>query len=585
MLAPNQGRIGDTSVLLKPVNLLRRFSWLNQSALRFGGIVAAGLALVVSHSSEAHGVAGSHSSTYNHRQSDKTQPIAPKKVPPRKVIPSTVQPPAPAAPTAVNPPAGASNPSAPTTTPPKSSTTTPPSAPLPKKNPAQALADSPVKSAVSSTNLESEMSVLESLGVRFRPPAGAIVTKPVTGALAIYTVDDSRSPVRYHLQIQTIVSDLPEPTPHAQVAQYLAAMKTQDQKFAVILNEPWLNPKADGHILFTQTDLGEGIVAVQGWLILQIGPFEFITFSVLTSGADFPQIRPILEESFRTIQLDDLAQTSAERVERLRKGNELLKSITPEKLQALCGKEPRLYRVWRTDERGKEEEIGSYRVTVRSGIMSDASAENPPKTRENPTGILVLVQGRTVIDAASGRFADMDARFWSAWDHGSEAWTSRVTQRGGKLAERSIAQTGLRSARGVGNPNQVLTVVTGNAQSRTRDQKEWTVPLGIYWSQAETLLLGELLPRIEGQPPLNFAAYAFDPRSMSMPQRVENWTRTADGQWMLITQPGIDESAEITWHDAQGLRVRRSEPGGVVTELCLPRQLQQIWSEKGLQSR
>lgn len=429
------------------------------------------------------------------------------------------------------------------------------------------------------------MSVLESLGVRFRPPAGAIVTKPVTGALPIYTVDDSRSPVRYHLQIQTIVSDLNEPTPQAQVAQYLAAMKAQDQKFTVILNEPWLNSKADGHILFTQTDLGEGIVAVQGWLILQTGPFEFITFSALTSGADFPQIRPVLEESFHTIQLDDLAQAAAERVLRLRKGNEILKSITPEKLQALCGKEPRLYRVWRIGERGNEEEIGYYRVTVRSGILSDASAENPPKTRENPTGILVLVQGRTIIDAASGRFADMDARFWSAWDHGSEAWTSRVTQRGGKLAERSVAQTGLRSARGVGNPQQVLTVITGNAQSRTRDQKEWTVPLGIYWSQAETLLLGELLPRIEGQPPLNFAAYAFDPRSVSMPQRVDHWTRTTNGQWMLITQPGLDETAEITWHDAQGQRVRRSEPGGVVTELCLPRQLKQIWSEKGLQSQ
>ncbi len=541
-------------------------------------ITFAGFGLVPQ--SEASGVGFPQTQTPTNNNSPNSQKTAQS----RKTIPTTpssapVQPVTPAAAPKVAP-------TAPPAATPTVKPVAPPVATGEKKAPTSAAnktIDSPAKKSTS--NLESDPFVLASLGIRFRPPIGAILTKPVTGAMPIYTVDDSRDPVRYHLQIQTLVSELNEPSPQAQVNEYLDSLKKRNQKFTVLVNEPWLHPKVGGHVLFTRTDLGNDVVAVQGWLILQTGPFDFLVFNVLTSEADFTAIRPILEESFHTIQLDDLEQLAASRVARLRSGNELIQAMTPEKLKAICGSEPRLFRVWQSGDHGQEQEIGYYRMTILAGTLSDASGEKPPVKTDKPTGILVLVQGRTIVDAATGRFADMDARFWSAWDHDSEAWTSRVTERGGKLSEKSIAQTGLRSPRGIGNPRQLLTVISGNAQSRTRDEKEWTVPSGIYLSQAETLVLGEVLPREEKQPPLNFAYYAFDPRSMSMPQRVDSWTRATEGQWMLVTQPGLDESAEITWHDSQGRRVRRSEPGGITTELCLPRQLQQIWAGKGLKTR
>jgi hypothetical protein len=519
----------------------------------------------------SHAEVGNRATVIFYCQSNNNTIPKPKTPPSRKTIPSTGSstPVAPAKPAAAPQPV----PTEPVPVPPSVS---PSVSPIAAKS-------SPASSAKGKTTLDADMLVLESLGIRFRPISGAILTKPVTGAMPIYTVDDSSDPARYHLKIQTLVSGLSEPSPLAQVNEYLESMRKKNQKFTVILNEPWIHPKADGHILFTQTDLGEGVVAVQGWLILQTGPFEFLVVNTLTSREDFLVIRAALEESFHTIELDDLEKLAAKRVDRLRSGNELLQSMTSEKMKAICGSEPRLFRVWQAGEGGQEKEIGYYRVTVLAGTLSDASGENPLKTKENPTGLLVLVQGRTIVDPATGRFSDMEARFWSAWNHESEAWTSRVTERGGKLKEKSIAQTGLRSPRATGNPRQVLTVI--NAQSRTRDEKEWTVPSGIYLSQAELLVLGELLPRDEKQAALNFAVYAFDPRSMSMPQRVESWTRAADGQWMLVTQPGIDESAELTWHDANGRLIRRSEPGGFMTEICLPRQLQQIWTGKGLQIR
>ncbi|MSR69213.1 MAG: hypothetical protein EXS17_02575 [Phycisphaerales bacterium] len=438
----------------------------------------------------------------------------------------------------------------------------------------------PVVTATSA-DLDADFLALESLGLRIQPPKGAILTKPITGAMPIYTIDDSLATPRYHMQVQSLVSSLADPTPEAQVSDYLDSMRKKGQKFTILANQPWLHPKVPGHLLYTSTDLGEGVIAIQGWLVLQTGPFDFVVFSVLAAGADFGAIRPVLEASFVTIQLDDLEQIAVERLARLRRGYELIQTMTAEKLQALCDTEPRMYRVWQADDKGREQEIGYYRVAVRGGTLSDASSENTLKPSENPTGILVLLQGRTIVDSASGRFADTEARFWSSWDRTSEAWTSRVTERGGKLAERSIAQTGLRSPRGLGNPRQNLVVINANAQSRTRDEKQWTVPMGIYLSQAETLVLGELLPH-EGKASIEFAYYAFDARSMQMPQRVETWTRSTDRQWMLVTQPGIDEAADITMHDAHGRKVRRTEPDGVITELCLPRQLQQIWAEKRL---
>lgn len=523
--------------------------------------------LVWSLSANAAAALGGSTTAYHQESSNNNDSAVPKTGTARKLIPSAPTKPAQAA---VTPPVSKSV-----------SAQTPPerAAAQPRVRPA-----APVE-GIAPSALDAEPVVLESLGVRFQPPKGAILTKPVTGAMPIYTLNDAQDPTRFHIQIQTLVSSLAEPSPSAQISEYLESTKKQTEKVTVLLNEPWLHPKVGGHLLWTSTDLGSGIIAVQGWLVLQTGPYDFLAFSVLVPGAEFEAIRPILEASFRTVHLGDLEQMAAARVARLRRGNELIQAITPEKLRAICTTPPRLYRVWQSTAGTREVEIGYYRVTVQAGTMADASGASEPIPTENPTGVLVRLQGRTIIDAASARFADTDARFWSAWDRGSEAWTSRVTERGGKLSERSFAQTGLRSPIGVGNPRQVLTVINGNAQSRTRDEQEWVVPSGIYLSQTEALLLGELLPREPGQASLNFSYYAFDPQSMRMPQRVETWTHLADDQWMLVTQPGLDETAEISWHDANGRRVRRSEPDGIATELCLPRQLQQIWAEKGLSTK
>jgi hypothetical protein len=432
--------------------------------------------------------------------------------------------------------------------------------------------------------LDHEPAHLESLGMKRRLPVGAMLSKPVKGAMPIYTVDDSRTPPRYHMQIQSYVSSLPEPSPRAQVEDYLDGMRRKGAAPTVISNAPIAVDNLDGQLLWTSTDLGEGIVAVQGWLVIQIGEFDFLVASALCAGPQFPEARPALEACFASISLEDRRQVASDRSERLRRGNAVLGALTPAALRELCTAEPRMYRVYAPDESGREQEIGYYQVTVLAANMSDASGEAQIPHRDDGTGLLVLVQGRTIVNRDTGEFADTESRFWSAFDRSSEAWSSRVTQRGGKNAPRSFAQTGLRAPAGLGNPRQKLLVINADAQSRTREEREWVVPTGIYLSQAETLVLGELLPR-DGSSNGDFAYYAFDPRSMQMPQRVETWTPAADGQWMLVTQPGLDEPAEVTLHDSRGRRIRRSEPDGVVTEHCSASEVDRLWKSQGLPSR
>jgi hypothetical protein len=436
--------------------------------------------------------------------------------------------------------------------------------------------------ASSSNDLDVEFADLASFGIRLRMPKGAQLAKPVVGEMPIYSIDDGASPPRFRMQVQALVSSLPQPSPAAQVDEYLRSMKERGQAFTVMANAPWTSTRVPGQQLFTSTDLGDGLIAVQGWLILQTGEFDFVVFTLLSSGVDFEAVRPLIDASFRTIELADMERMAGERRARLVAGNEMLTALTPERLRSLCGTPPRLYRVWRKGQNGSEEELGYYTITALPGVMTDASCERPPSMPKDPTGILVVMQGRTLVDASSQRVSDLEARFWSSWDHGSEAWTSRVTERGGKLPDRSIAQTGIRGERNEGNPVQLLTVVLANKESRMRDEQQWTVPVGLYMPQAVSLVLGELLPRADDAPPLEFSTYCFDPALMSMPQRTDSFTRTEDGRWMLVTQPGFDEPVTITWFDSGGRRVKRTEPGNITTELCLPRQLQEIWRQKGL---
>jgi hypothetical protein len=425
--------------------------------------------------------------------------------------------------------------------------------------------------------------------VTLRIPKGARVTKITGGGLPVYGIDDGMDPPRFRFQMQPLVSTLPKPTPELQVEQYLETAREKGQTFGVLRNEPRTIGGQPARILYTSTELGSGVTAIQGWLVIQLGEFDFIVATVISSGIDFPSADPLLEQCFATIGFEDLKQIAASRNARVESGARLLAAITPERMRAAADGSWRLYRTTRPDASGAMTEVGYYEVQASPGNLEDASSSSDVQrdekhaTKGEPTGMLVTVRGRTVIDASLKRVADTDARFWVSWDRGAEAWTVRVTERGGG-PERTYGQMGLRMPQDVGNPKPKLIVVDSDADQRTRNERQWTVPEGIYLSQAEQLVLGRLLP--EGPlPGGDVSYYCFDARTSRMPQRVESWTRSGDGSWLAVTRPGIDEDPEVLSHDAKGWRKRRTEPDGTVTEVTDLESIRRAWASKGLPVR
>jgi hypothetical protein len=430
---------------------------------------------------------------------------------------------------------------------------------------------------------------LESLGVTIRVPAGARVTKITGGGLPVYGIDDGMDPPRFRFQLQPLVSSLPRPTPELQIEQYLASAQEKGQTFRTLRNEARTIGGQPARILYTATDLGEGVTAIQGWLVIQLGEFDFIVATVISSAVDFPSADPLLERCFATIGFEGLRELATARNARIEAGARLLASITPERVRQVADGSWRLFRTTRPDASGAMVEVGYYEVQASPGNMEDASSsadvqrDEKRATASEPTGMVVTVRGRSVIDATLKRVADTDARFWVSWDRGAEAWTVRVTERGGGPV-RTYGQMGLRTAQDVGNPKPKLIVVDSDADQRTRNERRWTIPEGAYLSQAEQLVLGRLIP--DGATPTgDISYYCFDARTSRMPQRVESWTRSGDGTWLAVTRPGIDEDPEVMSHDAKGWRKRRTEPDGTVTEATDLESIRRAWVSKGLPLR
>lgn len=155
----------------------------------------------------------------------------------------------------------------------------------------------------------------------------------------------------------------------------------------------------------------------------------------------------------------------------------------------------------------------------------------------------------------------------------------RSTQRQ-RANSRSSAQTGVRSAPTTGAPRPTVKVISASRDGMTRDPIEWPVPPA-YLSQAELVVLGQLMPRTEKVESLEFLDYAFDQRDQKLPQRRETRSRTTTG-WKLETRIGSSPEVLVQEFDKDGIRVRRVDADGTVTERITLEELRKLWNAKGL---
>ncbi|MDZ4753217.1 MAG: hypothetical protein SGJ11_01815 [Phycisphaerae bacterium] len=436
---------------------------------------------------------------------------------------------------------------------------------------------------------DSEWLEVEGLGLRIKPPQPAFgKSETIDGVLRYEIVDGQPSP-RWWLRFQSLTSSRPGLTAADQLDAYLDVLTKNNKEFTVRVDEPLLPAGAsgEGRLVIIESTISEGMTGMSGWAIIPTGPDRFIVCSLIATAANYGTTLPSLKRALRSMQLTSLATIERERRERIARGEAILK-FPPATLRSAVQPTPLLFRMYRPGVKGDgsdETELGWMTVRATEGMRGEVDSSRKIETLKGDdleVGLLVVLQAKMILGGDLTHMLDSETRFWVAWDRSSEVWSARNTQRQ-KNVTRTSGETGLRTPARAGDPRPALRVFQSSADQRTREPLEWQVPPN-YLSQAELLILGRLLPKSDPAPAV-FASYAFDPKTSSLPQRLDSWKRNDDGTWTLETRIGGAATPLVQTFDSSGDRLRRIDvdpTGTLITERIELGRLRSLWKRKGL---
>lgn len=447
----------------------------------------------------------------------------------------------------------------------------------------------PAPSPAGSVALAPDPIVLEGLGLSVRPPLGAVVAREVGGAQVALLLAEAGERPRWRIRIHSLDASSATPLARMVAQDHLNRLEESGRPFTVLASEPREVGGAEAHLLVVSEEGPEQTPIVNGWLIASRGAMSFTVATLATTPTDLPSVQPILEAIAGSLRFVPLDAMVAERQARLDAGAAFIAGLTPEKLKTLLGADD-WYRLYRPGTSGRaEQEFGYMHVVSREGQRGELDPQRPATSfsgDEAERGLLLLIQSRGLLKSDGSHVVDVDARYWMAWDRSSEAWSSRSTEREGRAA-RSSAQTGIRTPTRPGSPTEltVITAATGTATAANREPSTWSVPERHYLCVPEILMLGRLLPRDRTER-LELAFFYFDAKERRMPQRLDRWgpAEGDSGQWILTSQPALDEPGSTQHFDASGQRLRRLDADGVVTERIDPTALLDLWKRKGLEA-
>lgn len=419
------------------------------------------------------------------------------------------------------------------------------------------------------------------LGFSMRVPVGAAV-RIERGEIPGYLIADSGETPRWRLRVSNLRASKPETTPQSQCAEFLAELKAKEPKLAVRLDESRVIGGRPAHVFYVSVPIASGGSGISGTLLVATEPDNYLVFSIVSVEDSFSQVRALLDMAFGTVVFANKGAILEERATLLGRGEAIAASITPDALRATFTAEPLFYRMWKPDEGGAPKEVGYVIIRAREGKRGEIDASKTVQSLKDAdalAGLLTTVDARIIVNGDASHTLDVQSRYFVSFERDSESWSIRSTQRH-RAATRSTAQTGLREPPTVGAPRPVLRVISASREGMTREPVEWDVPPA-YLSQAELVVLGQLLPRNDRVKTIEFLDYAFDQRDEKMPQRRETWSRTPSG-WRLETRIGASPDKLVQEFDKDGVRVKRVDPDGTVTERITLEALRALWKSKGL---
>ena len=422
--------------------------------------------------------------------------------------------------------------------------------------------------------------VAEPFGLRMSVPAGAIATTQLNQGRLTYLVSDAREAGTWGVRIGTLTSTLSNPTPATVIDAQVHAVRATGRPFRVLANEPGRYGGTAGRLAYLEQTLDGGARVINGWLVVPTAHRTFLVFSIVTTADHFARLRPLLRASFSTIELLSKDAVVTRREARLARGRVIVDTLTPEALRSMVDQQ-QWYRIYEPAASGRwadEVEVGYMSLKCVEGRRGELTPERSPdsyRAMEQEKGLMVMIDARAIIDAQRHHYLDVQGRYWMAWDRSRESWSVRQTQRQGE-ATRTKAETGLRTG-------AMLQVIHSSKEAFTREPKEWSIPDTAYVSQAELFLLGSLLPR-DGSFEGEMMLYYYDARHEQLPRRVDRWQPAADGSgnWTLVTQSALAAGSYTQLFDANGVRLRRVDADGKVTERTSAEELRRLWRSKGL---
>jgi hypothetical protein len=441
---------------------------------------------------------------------------------------------------------------------------------------ARTTAAPPTDDGLAPTTLDADL-----LGFRMRVPVGTAV-RVERGAPSSYLLSEESENPRWRIRATSLRASRLGTTARSQCEDYIAELRARGQEFQVIAMEERTIDGRAAQLFYLSVPLAEGDRGISGILMVPAGPDDYLVFSILALAERFDATRALLDRSFATIALVDRSKELDERAQLLGRGEAIVASFTPERLRAAIARDPLFFRMWRPDADGKPQEVGYVIIRVREGQRGEVDGSADPralKGLEAEKGLLATVDARVVVNNDASHTLDVESRYFMTWDRLSESWSVRSTQRH-RSASRSSAQTGIRTPTSAGSPRPVIRVISATRDGMTREPQDWAVPPA-YISQAELVVLGQLLPRNDSVQTVDFLDYAFDQRDERLPQRRETWSRTESG-WRLETRVGSSPDKLVQEFDKDGVRVRRIDPDGTITERITLAELRKLWRAKGL---
>ncbi len=431
--------------------------------------------------------------------------------------------------------------------------------------------------------LDPEPLVAEAFGLSMHLPAGTTVTTQLTDEKLIYVFTDGREVGAWRMRLQPLVSARPDATAESLIQDKIREIRSTGRRYRIIANHPGRYGAVEGRLLYLQRTLPDGAEVINGWLILPMAPQRFLVFSLVMSADRIGLLRPVFNASFATVELRSQEEVNAQRQARLERGRMVIDTFTPARLRSLVSGRT-FYRIYQPAASGRadeETEIGYFTMRSLEAPRGRLTPERLPSSygaMESEEGLMVVIEARAIVDAATKRYVDVEGRYWMSWTRSSEAWSVRMTQRQG-VTEHTTAQTGVRT-RGI------LNVIHSAREEFTRQPAEWSIPDKAYLSQPEVFGLGGLLPR-DGSVTGQMAFYHYDSGLRRVPRRIDDWQPADDGSghWVLRTRSSLDAGVVKQIFDAQGTRLRRIDADGKITERIDRQELHRLWQAKGLLAR